>query len=102
MLEVSFEPETDLLEEPPQFSLICISVGGPVTEVAWEREGEVVVDDADHSSSQIVIDPSDAVYHNVLVVSGRYGGEYTCTVSNVKTSFSTTIDIEGTYYMCIW
>ena len=94
-VEVAFELETGLRDDPPQFSLTCISEGGPATNVLWEREGEDIVDDANHSSSQIVVDAVEAIYHNILVVTGRYGGDYTCTVSHSRTSFSDSIIIEG-------
>ena len=90
-----FEIETEVAEDPPQFSLTCISEGGPVTNVLWEREGETIEDDASHSSSQIVVNAVDAIYHNVLVVTGRNGGQYTCTVSNARTSFGKSIAVEG-------
>ena len=94
-VEVAFELETGLTDDPPQFSLTCISEGGPATNVQWEREGDDIVDDANHSFSQIVVDAVEAIYHNILVVTGRYDGEYTCMVSHSRTSFSDSIIIEG-------
>ena len=84
-----------MIVDPPQFSLTCRSEGGPATTVEWQRDGITIVDDIDHSSSQIVLDAVDAVYHNVLVVTGRNGGEYKCTVFS-RTSISATIHVEGT------
>ena len=93
---MEFELQTEVTEDPPLFTLTCISEGSPVTSVVWEREGEAIVDDANHSSSQIVVNASDVVYHNVLMVRGRNGGEYTCTVYNSMGTFSgRTIDIRG-------
>lgn len=94
---ITFELETELTTDPPQFSLTCRSDGGPVTTVEWERDGVMIQDDNNHSSSQIVVDPLSVVYHNVLVVTGRNGGEYMCTVINDKTSLSGIINVEGTY-----
>ena len=95
-LMITFEMETELTSDPPQFSLTCRSEGGPATMVEWERDGVIVQDDSNHSTSQIVLNAAPAVYHNVLVVTGREGGEYTCTVTNAKTTFITTTDVEGT------
>jgi hypothetical protein len=93
-VQVEFELQTEVTEDPPLFTLTCISEGSPVTSVVWEREGEEIVDDASHSSSQIVVNAVDVVYHNVLMVRGRNGGEYTCTVYNSMGTFSgRTIDV---------
>ena len=94
-VEVIFELGTELTEEQPEFSLTCISEGGPATNVVWRREGAEIEDDSSHSSSQIVVDTVDAVYHNILVVTGRNGGEYTCTVSHARTTIIGSIQVEG-------
>ena len=70
-------------ENPPEFTLTCVSEGGPVTTVMWWRDGEPVQEDSNHETSQIIVDRlADTVYHNRLRVRGREGGEYMCTVSN--------------------
>ena len=70
-------------ENPPEFTLTCVSEGGPATAVVWERNGEPVQEDSNHETSQIIVDRlADTVYHNRLRVRGREGGEYMCTVSN--------------------
>ena len=92
---MSFELETEITEDPPRFSLTCTTEGGPATNVEWERDGVAIVDDANHSSSQIVVDAVDAEYDNVLVVTGRNGGEYSCTVSHARTSIIGSIQVEG-------
>lgn len=94
-VEMSFQLETAVTVDPPQFSVTCRSVGGPATTVTWERNGVTIQDNATFSSSQIVTDAVMAEYLNVLVVAGRYAGEYECTVSNDRPSFSSTIDLEG-------
>ena len=89
--------ETELTSDPPQFSLTCRSEGGPASTVEWERDDVTIEDDNNHSTSQMVLNAESALYHNVLVVTGREGGEYTCTVKNAKTQLSTIIDVEGNY-----
>ena len=92
---VLFALETEVTEDPPRFSLTCTTKGGPATNVTWERDGVAIGDDASHSSSQIVVDAVDAEYDNVLVVTGRNGGDYTCTVSHARTSIVGSIQVEG-------
>ena len=70
-------------ENPPEFTLTCRSMSGPVTNVVWWRDSEPVQEDSNHETSQIIVDTSEnTVYHNKLRVSGREGGLYTCNVSN--------------------
>ena len=70
-------------ENPPEFTLTCRSEGGPATTVMWWRNRELVQEDSNHETSQIIVDTSeDTVYHNKLRVRGREGGLYTCNVSN--------------------
>ena len=70
-------------EDPPEFTLTCHSEGGPATTVEWRRNGEIVQEDSNHMTSQIIVDPSrNAVYNNTLRVRGREYGVYKCSVSN--------------------
>ena len=92
---MSFELETAITVDPPQFSVTGRSEGGPATTVTWERNGVTIQDNGTFSSSQIVTGAVLAVYLNILVVTGRYAGEYKCTVSSERPSFSNTIDLEG-------
>ena len=88
--------DSDLNGASPQFTLTCISTGGPATTVTWTRDsGEVVGD------TETVLDNKvTAQYIHTLTVTGRLGGLYTCTVTNNKPSTdSATITVEGiTYY----
>ena len=79
-----FEPN----ENPPEFTLTCVSEGGPVTTVMWWRDLVPVQEDSNHETSQIIVDTSeDTVYNNKLRVRGREGGLYTCNVSNIIQEF---------------
>ena len=70
-------------ENPPEFTLICYSEGGPATTVMWHRNREPVQEDSNHEISQIIVDTSEnTVYHNKLRVREREEGLYTCNVSN--------------------
>ena len=70
-----------------QFTLTCISTGGPATTVTWTRDSETV---SEGSMTTVLDDPETAQYTHTLTVSGRLGGLYQCNVSNNKPSLATT------------
>ena len=84
--------DSDLNGASPQFTLTCISTGGPATTVTWTRDsGEVVGD-----TETVLNDPETAQYTHTLTVTEILGGLYTCTVTNDKPSTaSATINIQG-------
>ena len=86
--------DSDLNGASPQFTLTCISTGGPATTVTWTRDsGEVVGD-----TETVLNDPVTAQYTHTLTVTGRLVGLCTCTVTNDKPSTaSANINIESTY-----
>ena len=83
---------SDLNGASPQFTLTCISTGGPATTVTWTRDsGEIVGD-----TETVLDNPVTAQYTHTLTVTERLGGLYTCTVVNNKPSNdSANITIEG-------
>ena len=66
----------------PQFTLTCISTGGPATNVTWTRNSEVVTE----GTVTVLDNRVTAQYTHTLILTGRLGGLYTCTVSNNKPS----------------
>ena len=82
----------------PQFILTCISTGGPTTTVTWTRGSQTVVG----KRGIEVVNGETAEYKNTLTVTvtvtGRLGGDYTCTVTNEVTpaGASDTLTIQGT------
>ena len=83
---------SDLSGASPQFTLTCISTGGPATTVTWTRDSAPVV-----GEREIVLDDRlMATYTHTLTVTGRLPGEYTCTVANDRpSSDSESFTIEG-------
>ena len=80
---ISLTLDSEPNEDPPEFTLTCRSEGGPATTVEWRRDGEIVQEDSNHMTSQIIVDPSiNAVYTNTLRVRGREEGRYICGVIN--------------------
>ena len=74
-----------------QFTLTCISTGGPATSITWTRDSVTVTEETE----TVLNDPVTAQYTHTLSVSTV--GVYTCTVSNSKPStVSASITITGT------
>ena len=80
---MTFTVDSNLNGESPQFTLTCISTGGPATTVTWTRDSEAV-----SGGMTVLNDPVTAQYTHTLTVTGRLGGWYKCTVSNNKPSQS--------------
>ena len=78
---MSFILDSELNAEVPQFTLTCVSTGGPATTVTWTRDSEPV-----SGGMTVLDDPVTAQYTHTLTVTGRLGGLYQCTVSNNKPS----------------
>ena len=83
---------SDLNGPSPQFTLTCISTGGPATTVTWTRDYTTVTE----GTETVLDDPVTAQYTHTLSVTGHLGGLYTCTVSNNKpSSASASITVTG-------
>ena len=78
-----------------QFSLTCISTGGPATTVTWTRDSETILDDDIFSLTTELNNAVTAQYTHTLTVTGRLGGLYTCTVANVKSNKMMDLSIDG-------
>ena len=73
---------SDLNGASPQFTLTCISTGGPATTVTWTRDFATIVG----VEMTVLDDRETAQYTHTLTVTGRLGGLYQCTVDNAKPS----------------
>ena len=81
----------------PQFTLTCISTGGPATTVTWTRDSVTVTE----GTETVLDDPVTAQYTHTVTVTGRLGGLYTCTVANNKPSNdSADFTVQGTSGTC--
>ena len=72
--------DSDFNRAIPQFTLTCISTGGPATTITWTRDFEVVV------GSTVLDNAETATYTHTLTVTERTEGLYRCSVSNSKPS----------------
>ena len=89
--------DSDLNGASPQFTLTCISTGGPATTVTWTRDSITVITEGNET---VLNNPETAQYTNTLTVTGRWPGHYTCTVENNKPSTdSKTYVVHGTIIM---
>ena len=67
------------LDSPNQFTLTCISTGGPATTVTWTRDSTII---AEHNIGTVVTDTVIATYEHIMTVNGRLEGLYTCSIAN--------------------
>ena len=90
--DVTLTVDSDISGASPQFTLTCISTGGPATTVTWTRGSATVMGD-----EMTVLDNAEtAQYTHTLTVTGRLGGLYQCTVSNTKpSSDSASLTVHG-------
>ena len=95
---VAFTVDSDLNGASPQFTLTCISTGGPATTVTWTRDSDTVTE----GTETVLDDRVTAQYTHTLTVTGRLGGLYTCTVANDKPSQdSAKLTVNGMYTMYV-
>ena len=81
--DIVYSEVSDLNGASPQFTLACISTGGPATTVTWTRDSTTVT----QGTTQTVLnDPETAQYTHTLTVTGRLEGIYNCSISNNKPS----------------
>ena len=93
---MTFTVDSDLNGANPQFTLTCISTGGPATTVTWTRDSDTITKGTD----TILDNQMTAQYTHTLTVTGRLGGLYTCTVVNDKLSEdSANFTVEGKVYI---
>ena len=78
---VQFQLLTPTNVDPPVFQLTCTSTSSPPTTVQWTIDGSQVKGGNYTSSDQIVTDGPTSTYNNILTVTGRSPGMYTCNVT---------------------
>ena len=71
------------LDSPNQFTLTCISTGGPATTVTWTRNSTII---AEENTGTVITDTQLATYEHIMTVNGRVEGLYTCSVANAITN----------------
>ena len=79
---VKLNIDSDLNGPSPQFTLTCISTGGPATTVTWTRDSKTILG----GNKTMLTSRPYAMYQSTLTVHGRKEGLYNCTVKNSKPS----------------
>ena len=99
---MTFSVDSDLNGPSPQFTLTCISTGGPATTVTWTRNSVSASGVMMRVFNGNTVAPQ---YNHTLTVTGRLGGLYTCTVANERPSeYSKQFTVRGIvmpFYMWI-
>ena len=91
--DVTFKVNSDLNGDSPQFTLTCISTGGPATTVTWTRDSTTTVTEG--TLQTVLNNTMTALYIHTLTVTGRDHGLYSCTVENSVSSDSATYTVQG-------
>ena len=82
--------DSDLNGASPQFTLTCISTGGPATTVTWTRDSTTVTEGA----RTVLVNETTAEYVHSLT--GKQAGNYACIIANNKPSTSSaSLSVEG-------
>ena len=93
---MTFTVNYDLNGASPQFTLTCISTGGPATTVTWTRDSVSVT----NGTETVLDNRTTSQYTHTLTVTERLGGLYTCTVANNKPSqalATLNVELEGMF-----
>ena len=89
--KVNFSLDSNPDESTLQFSLSCVSIGGPATTVTWSRNSETLTE-----GTRTVLDNTEtAQYTHVLTLTGRMEGLYTCSVANEISNVSAELNVTG-------
>ena len=89
---MTFAVVSDLNGDSPQFTLTCISTGGPATTVTWTRDSQTL----SGGILTVLNGTMTAQYTHTLTVTGRLEGLFQCSVTNNKPSEATAqLTVEG-------
>ena len=91
--EVFLTENSDVNGDSPQFTITCVSVGGPVGCVVLRISKEII---PNPNATSTLVDPVGGVYVHNLTVSEVRGGSYSCSVANNKP----TSEYEGLFVEC--
>ena len=89
--DVTLTVDSDLNGTSPQFTLTCISTGGPATTVTWTRDNVTITEGTETALN----DPVTAQYTHTLTMTERLEELYKCSVANNKPSSDKAYYIPG-------
>ena len=84
-------------------TLICVSTGGPATNVIWKRnEDYLEIGGTIYQQSQIITDNQNAEYKTMLTLPMTnieyLDGTYECIVGNSRGSGNANLKLEGIFH----
>ena len=82
---------TFTLDSDSQYTLTCISTGGPATTVTWTSYSTTVTE----GTETVLDDPATAQYTHTLTVYGIWKGHYICSMANDISKNSTELNVYG-------
>ena len=94
--EMTLTVNSDLNGDSPQFTLTCISTGGPATTVTWTRDSTTVTEG---TLQTVLNDTMTALYIHTLTQIGRKHGKYNCTVNNQVSNTSASYTVQGLFFL---
>ena len=80
------------LNSDNDFTLTCISTGGPATTVTWTSDSTTTVTEG---TETVLDDPETAQYTHTLTLRGREEGLYRCLVNNKVSTESSELTVTG-------
>ena len=86
------------LDSDNQFTLTCISTGGPATMITWTRNygsSYYYAITITQGTKTVLDDPVTAQYTHTATLTGKMEGLYTCTVINNISHDSAQLHVEG-------
>ena len=98
MIDILFTVADDVVNI--SFDLYCTSRGGPVSEMLWLHDNELIY----HANRFPTLENATiGRYYNSLSVQGRQTGKYTCTITDAMniTINDTSHDVEGKKLMVV-
>ena len=97
------ESQTNFMGDPPVFTIIGETWGGPPTYYNWTKDGVLLTNSHQFSITIEAIPQSegfryhDSIYHSTLTVNGHLPGSYKYRVKNVVSEvIASSIIIQGT------
>ena len=100
LLKILGIPTLSVSSSYENYTLVCISTGGPVTSITWAKENTSIPSSSStYLQSQMIVNISDATYHNVLIINSSdvrdYSGTYRCIVRNSMGNSTEPLSING-------
>lgn len=78
--------------------LTCKSIGGPVTNITWQKNGQTLnIDGTKYTQVQEINNTETAIYINTLLARDvvDFVGSFTCTVMNERGQSSKSLVLGG-------